>query len=202
MSFVESLHARHVFGRRIRVLAGHFANLAPQNASVLDVGCGDGQLDKVLLAQRPDLCLEGIDVLVRPDTAIPVRPFDGDTIPNADKSVDVVMFVDVLHHTEDPMILLKEAARVARHAVLIKDHTRDGLFASGTLRFMDHIGNARHGVVLPYNYWPKARWHAAFGTIDLAIDRWISKLGLYPWPASAIFERELHFITQLKPRRR
>jgi hypothetical protein len=39
------------------------------------------------------------------------------------------------------MILLREAARVAREAVVIKDHTKNGLAADATLRFMDRIGN-------------------------------------------------------------
>lgn len=199
MKVVDRVHAGQVFARRIRILAGHFAELAPAGARVLDVGCGDGQLDRLLLASRPDLRLEGIDVLVRPETAIPVRPFDGRTIPCADKSVDAVMFVDVLHHTEDPAILLREAARVARHAVLIKDHRLDGALAGPTLRFMDRVGNAKHGVVLPYNYWPERRWRAAFDEIGLAVERWIERPGLYPWPASLVFERSLHFIARLTP---
>jgi 2-polyprenyl-3-methyl-5-hydroxy-6-metoxy-1,4-benzoquinol methylase len=35
-------------------------------------------------------------------------------------SFDVVMFVDVLHHTKDPMVLLREARRVARRAIVVK----------------------------------------------------------------------------------
>ncbi len=47
----------------------------------------------------------------------PAVEFDGLTLPLADHSVDVVLFVDVLHHTADPLILLREAARVARRHV-------------------------------------------------------------------------------------
>jgi hypothetical protein len=35
---------------------------------------------------------------------------------------DLIANVDVLHHTTEPMILLREAARVARQVILIKDH--------------------------------------------------------------------------------
>ena len=55
------------------------------------------------------------------------------------------MFVDVLHHTDDPMVLLREAGRVASGFVLIKDHTQNGILAGRRLRFMDWVGNARHG---------------------------------------------------------
>jgi hypothetical protein len=36
----------------------------------------------------------------------------------------VVIFADVLHQAEAPMILLREAVRVRRKALIIKDHTR------------------------------------------------------------------------------
>lgn len=107
------------------------------------------------------------------------------------------MFVDVLHHTVDPAILLKEAHRVARESVVIKDHTSDSLLSGPILRFMDWVGNAHHGVILPYNYWPTARWEQTFGQIGLSTETWTRKLGLYPFPASFVFERGLHFIARL-----
>jgi SAM-dependent methyltransferase len=138
-----------------------------------------------------------VDVLLRPASRIPVREFDGQHLPFPDQSFDVVMFVDVLHHTNDPAILLREAKRVARVAVVLKDHTQDGPFAYHTLRFMDWVGNAHHGVALPYNYWPGDKWRDAFAAIGLAPERWNSRLGLYPFPASLIFDRNLHFVARL-----
>jgi hypothetical protein len=54
------------------------------------------------------------------------------------------------------MILLREAVRVARRMILIKDHIVDAVLAGPTLRLMDRIGNARYGVSFPHNYWPRA----------------------------------------------
>ena len=112
--------------------------------------------------------------------------------------MDVIMFVDVLHHTSDPKILLAEAARVGR-SVLIKDHLREGFLANETLRLMDWVGNAHHHVVLPYNYLSRAEWNAAFGDIGLQVRRFDTKLHLYPAPFSWIFERGLHFIAFCTP---
>lgn len=198
MSVVGTLHRNLVFGRRVRVLAGHLAAMLPQNARVLDVGCGDGQIDAAILAARPDVSITGVDVLTRPETHIRVVPFDGKRLPFADGMFDVVQFVDVLHHTDDPMILLREAARVA-NIIVIKDHGRDGFLAGPTLRFMDWAGNAHHGVNLPYNYWPVERWRAAIGELGLKPTSWIDRVGLYPWPASIAFDRKLHFIARLEP---
>jgi SAM-dependent methyltransferase len=135
--------------------------------------------------------------LVRQQTHIPVDEFDGRVIPYRNASFNVVILVDVLHHTDDPMLMLREAARVANTAVVIKDHTRDGALAGATLRFLDWVGNARHGVALPYNYWPQQRWLEAFNTLGLTIGVWKKELGLYSPPANWLFGRSLHFIARL-----
>jgi SAM-dependent methyltransferase len=190
---LSALHDRFVSRRRVNVLARHLSALIPPGARVLDVGCGDGAIDCIIMKQRPDVSIKGIDVLVRPASRIAVRHFDGAIIPYADASFDVVMFVDVLHHTQSPVALLTEAARVA-HTILIKDHFREGFMADATLRFMDWVGNAHHGVALPYNYWRKAQWDTAFGKIGFVATTIQSSLDLYPVPARWIFDRGLHFV--------
>jgi len=197
MNPVDAIHGKYVFNRRIRVLSGHIAKLIPPNARLLDVGCGDGTLTKLLCELRPDITAHGVDVLVRPQTAIPVTQFDGVKLPFADGSFDCVLFVDVLHHTEDPTIMLREAARVTKNCIVLKDHTQEGFLAHSTLRFMDYVGNARHGVVLPYNYWTRAQWIGAFVQLGLEVETEIQSLNLYPAPASWLFDRELHFISRL-----
>jgi SAM-dependent methyltransferase len=198
MTLVGKLHTKMVFGRRVRVLSEMLAERVPAAArSLVDVGCGDGQIAHLVAEKHGNLQITGVDVLVRPTTWIPVQAFDGTTLPLADQSVDVAMFVDVLHHTIDPVVLLREARRVARQAIVIKDHCKNGLLAGPTLRLMDWVGNAHHGVVLPYNYWPEERWRGAFAELGLTIDAWTQKVPLYPWPASWLFQRRLHFVARL-----
>lgn len=72
-----------------------------------------------------------------------------------------------------------------------------GLLAGPTLRFMDWVGNAPHGIPLPYNYWPERRWHEAFARRDLTPAIWLNKLGLDPTPATWFFDRSLHFVARL-----
>ncbi len=199
MGLIDTLHDGYVHNRRIRRLSDTLAGLIPEGAAILDVGCGDGLLARRIQDLRPDVQVSGIDVLVREGTHVPVQHFDGQTLPFGDGEADTVMFVDVLHHTDDPMVLLREAARVAKRAILIKDHTRDGLLAGPTLRFMDYIGNAHHGVVLPYNYWPEARWRDAFRELGLTVQTWVDDLKLYAPPADWVFGRSLHFIARLEP---
>lgn len=196
---LESLHERHVAKRRACVLSRQLAEIIPPDAELLDVGCGDGEIAWMVSQTRPDLKIRGVDVLVRPQTRIPVEPFDGLTLPSEDKSYDVVTLIDVLHHCDQPKEVLREAGRVARKAVLIKDHLREGFAAAFTLRVMDWVGNHRHGVALPYNYWSWPEWRTAFDDLGLQLDQLSNRLGLYPWPASLLFDRSLHFIARLSP---
>jgi len=200
MNVIGSFHTAYVHSRRVRVLSEHFAELIAPNAHVLDVGCGDGLLAFLIMQKRRDVEIHGVDTLVRSHTRIPVLQFDGKTLPCTSDSVDVVTFVDVLHHTVDPMTLLREGARAARRAIVVKDHICNGLIDRLTLRFMDRIGNAHHGVALPYTYWSQQMWFDAFAALDLRVGIWRQHLGLYPRPATRIFERSLHFITLLKLR--
>lgn len=195
---VGVLHNTLVANRRVQVLTQWFAELLPPNVRVLDVGCGDGAVSALLQSKRGDIRVQGIDVLPRETTHIPVQMFDGTHFPFEDSSFDVVMFSDVLHHTEDPAILLREARRVASHHVLLKDHYRNGIAAGARLRFMDWVGNARYGVALPYNYWTEQQWHSAWRNIGLQPEKVITRLGLYPIPADWIFGAHLHFIALLK----
>lgn len=197
MNFLDRFHGGYIHQRRVCVLSEHLADLIPQNSRVLDVGCGDGLLAYRIMQRRYDLDVQGIDVLVRNQTYIPSAHFDGLKIPYGDASFDVVLLVDVLHHTEDPMILLREAIRTARQAVVIKDHTLEGFLSGFTLCLMDWVGNARHGITLLYNYWPRQKWFQAFDILGWTIDVWRKELRLYPRPLNWVCGRSLHFVARL-----
>jgi len=191
-------HAKLVGSRRSRVLGHMMRQLLPSNARVLDVGCGDGAIAKSWMANRPDICVEGIDVLVRPATKIPAYPFDGQRIPFEDNSFDVVTFVDVLHHAENPLQLLREARRVSNGCVLIKDHYAENRLNHATLAFMDWVGNAPHGVALRYNYLSRREWKQAFRSASLFEDTVETNIPLYVFPFDVVFGRNLHFIALLR----
>ena len=71
-SVLRAAHARFVFQRRVRLLADALAKELPQNATVLDVGAGEGSIALAVLELRPDVRIAAIDVFVRPNAQIPI----------------------------------------------------------------------------------------------------------------------------------
>lgn len=198
LSWIARSHRALVFGRRARVLAEALAPLIPAGAaSVLDIGCGDGTIASLIVERRPELAVEGVEVTPRPSCRIPCRAFDGANLPFPDRSVDACLFVDVLHHTTDVTRLLREAARVSRTCVVLKDHLSESSIDHATLRAMDWIGNRPHGVTLTYNYQSRTQWENHFAACGLQTTEFSTDLPLYPFPFSQIFGRKLHFIVQL-----
>jgi len=192
------LHNRGVLHRRVRALASAIAPLLPRASRVLDVGCGDGLLDQALLSMRPDLRIEGVDVLVRPGTPIPVRAFDGLRLPFANGVFDVAMAIDVFHHASDAEVLMGEMKRVSRDTLVIKDHLLHGLPSKVILRAMDWVGNFRHGVSLPFDYRSEADWNRAWDRCGVRPVTMLRQLHLYPFPFSTIFDSDLHFLAVLE----
>lgn len=198
MSVIGALHTDLVFSRRVKILAEWFSLMLPKGVRVLDVGCGDGSVSSLIQSKRPDVDIRGVEVLPREQAHIPVEIFDGTHIPYGNSSFDLVLFSDVLHHTIDPDMVLREAHRVSAKYVLIKDHYRNGIGAGPRLRLMDWVGNARFGVALPYNYWSRSQWAESWKRIGLCPEKVVTKLSLYPGLANWIFGAQLHFIALLK----
>ena len=196
-NIIGAVHGGAVFNRRAEILGSRIGELLPPKADVLDVGTGDGTIANIWVKQNPGISVRGVDIMIRPSTNVPVSLFDGTTLPLPDGSVDVVSFVDVLHHASDPQRLLSEAARVSRRWVIIKDHFAESRFDNSVLAFMDWVGNAPHGVVLPYNYWSRQQWNEAFARAGLTIDNLDGRIPLYPQPFNFVFGRGLHFIARL-----
>lgn len=94
---------------------------------VLDVGCGPGWNFDTFLENGPSVYYRGMDysdrfVRVANERVKPLKIFKlGDVrkIPESDGSFDVVIFQDVLEHTNGYKTPLKEALRVARKRIII-----------------------------------------------------------------------------------
>lgn len=197
---VGQLHGKHVFGRRIEALAHAIAPLL-HPGPVLDLGAGNGMIGALLMSMRPDTEVVGIDVHLRPDSAIPVTYYDGTTIPFEDQHFSSVIVVDVLHHTDDYRQVLRECARVCRNVIVVKDHFYANPLDHLLLRGLDWVGNAPHGVRLPYNYFTRQSWTDSLSALSLHEKvRQESVANMYPYPFQWIIGQRIQFISQLEPK--
>jgi SAM-dependent methyltransferase len=198
MKGYSRIHEGYVHQRRTDVLARHLADLVPADASVIDVGAGDGLVTRKLADARPDLHVHATEVLLRPAEHYAVESFDGTHLEYECGAFDVVLLVDVLHHADDPFALLREAVRVTRDRVIVKDVMAEGALAARTLSLMERLANTEHGISIPKRFWTRSEWRQAFAVTSLAAIERRESLGLYPFPANLVFERRFHFIAALR----
>jgi SAM-dependent methyltransferase len=186
-------HRKVVMRRRVLQISKNISKLIPDDVvSVLDVGAGTGEMAQSIRTLRPELKISGADIYIRPKTFIPVVEYDGNKLPFNDASFDAVITVDVLHHCNDPVSVLRECARVSKKWVIIKDHIADSTYDEKILTFMDWVGNKAHGVTLPYNYLSSLEWNAAFDKAGLKKVKKVDQLDIYPMPLDIIFGGSLH----------
>lgn len=192
-------HTSFVASRRDKRIAENILSLLPDRDFLgLDIGCGSGNIAKLMQEFSPRIRMQGSDSLVRPNAMIPVTQCSGEKLSFSDGSFDFAILVDVLHHTDDPFPVLSEAIRVSREFVIIKDHYCQNKLDRRLLQFMDWVGNRAHDVTLPFNYLSKNQWNDLFTRSGVLAEKEIPYLGLYSQPFSLIFDRELHFMAKLK----
>jgi len=188
-----------VFRRRVKVLSAELlCMISPGIKSILDIGCGDGTISKLIQDHNPLLNISGIDIMQRQDSLIPVELYDGKHIPYGDKSFDCCMFVDVLHHLNEQKEMLSECKRVSRRYILIKDHQYKTVVDFKLLKFMDQVGNKPYGVGLTYNYLKEVEWEMIFKESGLKLLHKKTAIPIYPFPFSMLFGRRLHFVCLLE----
>lgn len=115
---------RRLIARFHQLLVARIAELAPE--TFLDAGCGEGFVAERLLRQAPGLRLTGFDFNPAAVRLAAAKNRDAAfvtagilALPFADASFDVVGCFEVLEHLPDPVLALRELARVARRAVVL-----------------------------------------------------------------------------------
>lgn len=178
---------------RLRGQAEALAGYLDEADSVLDVGCGTGHLS-AYLGQMYGVTASGVDVADFRRAPVSFRLFDGTSIPLPDNAFDHVVLSEVLHHSHDPVALVKECHRVARRSVMVFEDMPDGRLGKLILR-------AHVEVFAWYYRYPFPP--ADIGTYRLALN-WLaqnaSRVTRFPQPPEwlNIYPRVL-FVYSLKP---
>lgn len=199
-ALLKRLHGP-VYDSRVRKLAGYMTPHIREGDRVLDVGCGCGDLGRAILDDPscpPGVQMQGVEQRRRGNEPIDVQAFDGLTIPCAEKTYDMVILADVLHHVDDPDRLMQECIRVSKRLLIIKDHQVKGPLARQRLSLLDWAANVPYGVPCVYQYRTAAQWTESFHRHQLVVEDARTSMDLYPFGLDLFFGGPLHCFTVLR----
>ncbi len=95
---------------------------------ILDLGCGSGIVAKAFQDFfQADVI--GVDIKDQRIFYIPFEITNGKSLPFPEKYFDTVLINFVLHHTENPSALLREAKRVSRDKIIIFEDLPEGFLS-------------------------------------------------------------------------
>lgn len=169
--------------------------LPKQSCNLLDIGAADGHFSLMLKTKYPNLNITCVEVIKRDIQHLPIIYYDGEKLPFEAKSFDLTILINVLHHTPCPKELLKEAIRVSKNAVIIKDHYANNIFDKITLFIMEHLNpNSKMLLKRGLIFYSKKQWQNVFNELNLKCDLKLEKFESYGRFWDIFFGRKMHFI--------
>jgi ubiquinone/menaquinone biosynthesis C-methylase UbiE len=194
----KPLHAKYSLSRRVQVISKEISKLVPDGSTVLDIGGGGGEIAKQLSILLPNLKIKCIDIDVRENSEIEVVKYDGLNIPFENETFDFSIIVDVLHHSKQPFSILKEALRVTKVGLIVKDHNCNSFIQKKIMTVTDTLGNWHHDVPLVFNFLSRKCWLKLWQDLKLEEKSYETKLNIYTPFRGCIFASDMDFISLLK----
>lgn len=130
--------------------------------TLLDFGCGDVSLSKLLHEEFPKLAITGVDVVDSGARAegITFTLYDGKSLPFGAREFDVSVGYHVFHHCRDPRGAFGEVLRVTKKTLLMVEPVYRNRMDLFFMKIVDRLGNGWRGVAIPmpFTFQKEATW--------------------------------------------
>ncbi len=151
---------------RAHVIAQHLAPYFKPGQHLLEIGAGKGLVAQAL-QRMTQTQITLVDVVNYNQTDLPLKIYDGRHLPFGEESFDYSLLIFVLHHTPEPLPVLREALRVARHGALIVENHVEGWLRRQVTRAIDSIPHFQHGVPICYRAQTIEAWQQTFARLPV-----------------------------------
>jgi len=166
IDWLRSLYIRQLSKNWIEEKVSRFEHLLGSGEKIVDIGSGNGLVAYLLQNKGFDITAVDVEdhaVLEEIKTTV----YDGQNLPFKNRQFDVALLLTVLHHTDDPVVVLRETARVAKKIVIIEDVYRNNLQKILTFA-MDTLVNLGHSN-MTYQNRSVVQWKSIFKDLGLEV---------------------------------
>lgn len=151
---------------RLQDILNEILPLLKKGETVLDLGSGTGHTARALIKKGFEVrCVDYSDMNIFEETK-PIL-YDGVNLPFEKNSFDTALLITVLHHTPDPIRIIKETSRVAKKIIIMED-TYNNIFQKWAVFVMDSIGNMEF-FGHPHTNKTDSQWKKEFKKMGLKI---------------------------------
>ena len=162
---------------RVDPIIASFASVIKPHSRIIDIGAGKGLLAQEM-AQQFDARVILVDVASYNQTDLPLTVCDSRALAFADDSFDYALLSFVLHHSQNPDAILREALRVAREIIVVENDVR---------------GKVRGAVTRLIDSWPAVRYGTPPCHLTRTRDEWLKWFAGFPVQTQVLQEFALEF---------
>jgi SAM-dependent methyltransferase len=155
--------------RSSRLMYQDCKDFIQKGEKVIDIGCGSGIIGEYF-ANAFGANVIGVDVKDDRIVDLPFQIIDGRNLPFEDNEFDICLISYVLHHADDPLLLLEEAKRVCKGKIIIYEDLPDGLLPKLRCRCHLLLTSFLTGVFnQEFKFKTQHEWEKAFDELGLVV---------------------------------
>ncbi len=154
---------------RSRKICEVFLPFIKKGSRVLDLGTGSARNARFIKNNKKvDITLLDITDEYN-QTDLKVKVYDGERVPFKKNYFDAVLLIYVLHHSDNPDLTLREAARVSKNKVLILEDVANNRLQYWVTVFWDTVVNLIWKVNWLPNFKSEKYWENSFKKLGLKL---------------------------------